>query len=199
MYPTIVLASTSRYRRALLDSLGLEYVATSPRFEELPDSQLNAAQIAVAFARGKAESLLADHPNALIIGADQTAELNGKILGKPGSVERAVEQLVELSGRTHRLNTAVALLNATKRTIDHRLLVHEMKMRALSREQIEAYVARDMPIDCAGAYKVESLGSTLFEEMRGVDHTAIVGLPITAVVDLFHRAGFDLLTRLLAS
>jgi septum formation protein len=194
----IVLASTSRYRRALLDALGLEYLAKSPRFEELARSELTAAETAVAFARGKAESLRSDHPDAWIIGADQTAELDGQILGKPGTPERAVEQLARLAGRVHRLNTAVALADPSSGSVAHRLVVHEMSMRRLSRAQIEAYVARDLPIDCAGSYKVESLGVALFEEMRGTDHTAIVGLPITALTDLLAAAGFDLLTRVLS-
>lgn len=200
MNRTIVLASTSKYRRALLDSLGLDYVAKSPRFEETPVPGLDAEATAIRFAIKKAESLRTEHPDALILGADQTIGLEGRILGKPGSVERAVEQLLELSGRTHHLYTAVALLDAARpgAQAEHRLVTHEMKMRALSRSQLEAYVARDQPMDCAGAYKVESLGVLLFEEMRGPDHTAIVGLPISAVADLFHSAGFDLLTRILS-
>lgn len=189
----IVLASTSKYRRALLDTIGLEYSARSPHFDELPVPGLNARETALLFAKKKAESLAAELPDALIIGADQTVEIDGRILGKPGSKERAVEQLMSLSGRTHRLNTAVALCDAARGTTDQRVMVHQMKMRSLSRSDFEGYVERDQPIDCAGAYKIEALGIALFEEMRGVDHTAIVGLPITLVIDLLARAGFDLL------
>src|SRR5262249_23979702 len=102
----IILASTSRYRRALLDALGLDYSALSPRFEEDHSLVLSPEALVIHFARRKAESLVADHPDAFIIGADQTAEIDGKILTKPGTAERAVEQLLMLSGRTHRLLTA---------------------------------------------------------------------------------------------
>lgn len=194
----IVLASTSRYRRALLDNLGLTYVASKPRFDEVAIPGMSAAETAVAFAVGKAQSLKDDHPDALILGADQTVDLDGAILGKPGTPAAAAAQLAALSGRTHRLHTASALFDARRGTIAHSLVTHEMKMRNLSRSQIESYVARDQPMDCAGAYKVESLGILLFEEMRGPDHTAIVGLPITQVADLFLSAGFDLITALLS-
>jgi septum formation protein len=193
--PSVILASTSKYRRALLDSLGLSYVAKKPSFDENAIPGKSAAETAVLFAIGKAQSLVAEYPDALIIGADQTVGLGEQILGKPGTAERAVDQLMELSGRTHHLHTAVALAHGT--TVHHRLITHAMTMRACTREQAEAYVARDQPIDCAGAYKIESLGILLFEEMRGPDHTAIVGLPITALGDLFHSLGFDLFSLLL--
>jgi septum formation protein len=191
----IVLASTSRYRRALLDALGLRYLAEAPQFEEDHALALDPEALVVHFARMKAESLAASHPDALIIGSDQLAELDGRILTKPGSEARAVEQLLELAGRTHRLLTAVALHDPRERSTDDALVIHQMTMRPLTRALAEAYVAHDRPIDCAGAYKVEALGVALFSEMRGPDHTAIVGLPLTRVAELLRRAGVDLLTE----
>lgn len=191
-----VLASTSRHRRALLDQLGLEYVARAPHFDEDHTLPLSPEALVVAFARGKAESLAAEFPDLPIVGGDQVAELDGAILTKPGTRERAIEQLSTLSGRTHRLLTALAVHDPSRKVTEHALVVHEMKMRPLSRSAIEGYVDRDRPLDCAGAYKVEAFGVLLFEEMRGIDHTAIVGLPITTLATLLARSGVDLLGTL---
>jgi 7-methyl-GTP pyrophosphatase len=193
----IILASTSGYRRALLDALGLEYTALPPRFEEDHTIELSPDDLVVEFARRKAESLLPDHPGALIVGADQVAEIDGQILTKPGTEARAVAQLLLLSGRTHRLLTATALAGLPGGVTAHRLVVHEMKMRPLTRDQAEAYVARDRPLDCAGAYRIEATGPLLFESMAGADHTAIVGLAITSLADLLREAGVDVLGRVL--
>lgn len=195
MTAPIVLASTSRYRRAILDTLGLAYEALAPNFIENHSLPLPPAALVAFMARGKAESLAEHRPGTLILGSDQAVELDGEVLGKPGTSERAVEQLLTLAGRTHRLLTAVALHDTRSGTTTERLVIHEMQMRPLTRALAEAYVGRDRPLDCAGSYKVEALGATLFEEMRGTDHTAIVGLPITAVAALLADAGVDLLER----
>jgi septum formation protein len=191
----LVLASTSRHRRAQLDALGIEYVAAAPSYEEDHTRALSPDDMAIAFARGKAESLARTHPDALIVGADQTVatEAGNDPLVKPETPERAVEQLLALAGRTHRLCSAIALHDAARGTTTHRLVVHHMTMRALTRELAEAYVARDRPLDCVGSYRIEALGALLFTEMRGDDHTAIVGLPIAAMSSLLAEAGFDVL------
>lgn len=185
----LVLASTSRYRRALLDAAGVRYEAISPPFHEDHTRALSPEEMVVAFARGKAESLSAD--DAVVIGADQIPELDGRILTKPGSHEAAIEQLAALAGRTHRLLTAVAVHGAGR--TEASLVTHRMTMRALTRAQIAAYVERDRPYDCAGAYKVEAAGALLFEAMEGADHTAIVGLPLTALATLLATFGVSLL------
>jgi septum formation protein len=190
--PLIVLASTSRHRRALLESVGIPHTAVSPDFDEDHALPLTPEQLVVTFARGKAESLGARHPKSLIVGGDQAVELDGRVLTKPGTRERAIEQLGHLAGRTHRLLTAIALHDPARARTEHRLVIHEMRMRRLSRAIIEAYVDRESPLDCAGAFKIESLGVLLFEEMRGPDHTAIVGLPLAALGDLLLEAGVDL-------
>lgn len=189
----LVLASTSRYRRALLDAAGIAHEAVAPPFDEDHDRGLPPDELVVAFARGKAESLARARPDALIIGADQIPEIDGTILTKPGHAAGAIEQLARLSGRVHRLLTAVAIHDPTSGRTAHRVVVHAMRMRPLSRAQIEAYVARDAPFDCAGAYKVEAAGALLFEAMDGPDHTAIVGLPLTALASLLAEHGVDLL------
>lgn len=192
----LVLASTSKYRRALLDAAGVAHVAVAPTFVEDYDGSLaplSPGELALAFARGKAECLAADHPDALIVGADQVPAVDARVLGKPGTREAAVAQLLALQGRTHSLHTAVAVHDPRAGITRARLVTHEMTMRSLTRAQAEAYVEHDAPLDCAGAYRVEARGALLFESMRGDDHTAIVGLPLTALAAILRELGHDLL------
>jgi septum formation protein len=190
---TLVLGSTSKYRRALLDAAGVRYVAAAPPFEERHDEGFAPDALAVTLAIGKARSLGGLHPDALIVGADQVPAIDGRVLGKPGTRDAAVLQLLSLQGRTHELHTAVAVLDARSGQLRSRLMTHLMTMRSLSRAQAEAYVDHDAPLDCAGAYRVEARGALLFESMRGDDHTAIVGLPLTALATLLRELGHDLL------
>ena len=196
---TLVLASTSPYRRKLLQDWGLPHEAAAPQFVEDHDVDLPPSELVRSFARQKAVSLASLHPEALILGSDQIVEMDGVILNKPGTTEAAVSQLMRLQGRTHRLQTAVALHDAKLRKTWEECVEVQMRMRPLTEELAALYVARDNPIDCAGSYKVESVGAALFEGMEGVDHTAIIGLPITAVSRLLQRAGEDLLERILKS
>ncbi|HEU4537147.1 MAG TPA: nucleoside triphosphate pyrophosphatase, partial [Polyangiaceae bacterium] len=184
MIRPLVLASTSRYRRAQLEALGVEHLAVASGFDEDHGLGLAPDAMVVQFARGKAEAVAREHPSALIIGSDQAPELGGRALTKPGTRGAAVEQLLALAGRTHRLLTAVALHDAAAGRTEHRLVVHEMTMRPLTRELAEAYVARDEPLDCAGAYRIEGAGLLLFEAAAGNDHSAIVGLPLLALGEL---------------
>lgn len=189
----LILASTSRYRRALLEQLGLPFEALPPQYEEEHDLALPPEELVVELARRKARSLAATCPDALILGSDQLAELDGAILGKPGTRERAVAQLLRMQGRTHRLLTGVALHDAARGVTETALAVHVMRMRPLTPPQAEAYVRADEPVDCAGSYKVESRGIALFEAMEGDDHTGIVGLPLTRVVNLLLQRGLPVL------
>lgn len=193
--PRIVLASTSRYRRELISRLGLAIECIAPPFdEEAAKDALGAidpAHLVIELARGKAASLTAQHPGAIVIGADQVAEIDGVVLGKPGTPERACEQLARMAGREHRLITGVAMVCDAR--IETALDVHRLQMRALSTEAIAAYVQRDAPLDCAGSYRVESLGIALFESLRGEDFTAIIGLPLTQIVRLLGRFGVEVL------
>lgn len=126
-----------------------------------------------------------------MLGSDQVASIDGAILGKPGTAERAVEQLMLLQGRTHRLLCGVALLDGRDGGLHTALDVHEVTLRPLREAQVRDYVARDQPLACAGSYKLESLGVTLFERVRGDDYTGVIGLPLTAVVRLLGRVGVD--------
>jgi len=196
----LILASTSPYRRALMERLGLPFRCVAPRFEErVGRAGEDPGNLVVHNALGKALSILDAHPGSLIVGSDQVAECAGEILPKPGSAPRAVEQLLRLSGREHRLLTGVAVVQAPRadapppgelpgRTA---LVVNHLRLRELSRAEAETYVRRESPLNCAGAYKSEGLGIVLFEHLRGDDPTAIVGLPLIALGRLLRAFGCD--------
>ncbi len=185
----IVLASTSPYRRELLQRLGLEFLAVAPDCDEdrLKGRGLAAEELVTRLAREKAESVAAAHPDAVIIGSDQAAELDGEILGKPGTAAGARRQLRQLRDREHRLLTALCVLDARTGQRAEDLDIHRLRLRALSDGQIARYVDADDPVDCAGSYKIEGLGIALFDRVLGSDFTAVIGLPLTRVVALLHR------------
>jgi septum formation protein len=191
--PPIVLASTSRYRRELLARLGLPFESVAPLFDEEAEKArlagLDEEALSLALARGKAVSVARVRPEAIVIGSDQIAVIDGERLDKPGSVERASLQLARLAGRTHRLVTSTVIARGAK-VLEH-VDVHALTMRALTAAQIADYVARDRPLDCAGSYKSESLGIALFERIEGEDATAVVGLPLTAVTRMLAALGVD--------
>ena len=180
MYP-IVLASTSPYRRALLERLGLAFTPLAPACDEeaLKDPALAPQALAETLAAAKATSLVAEQGEAIVIGSDQLVDLDGEVLGKPGSPEAAAAQLRRMRGRSHRLITAMALAHpdGLRRHTD----VTTLTMRELDDAAIERYVAADRPLDCAGAYKLEARGIALFERIESEDHSAITGLPLIAL------------------
>jgi len=190
----LVLASTSPYRRELLGRLGLEFTAVAPDCDEdrLKDQGLPAEALVIRLAREKAASVARSYPDAVIIGSDQAAEVDGEILGKPGTPESARRQLRRLAGREHRLLTALCLLDARTGERAEELDIHRLRLRRLTEAQIARYVAADDPVDCAGAYKIEGLGIALFESVRGTDFTAVIGLPLTRVVAGLHRLGIEI-------
>lgn len=183
----LVLASTSTYRRDLLSRLGVDFQAVAPDYEEEYDLDLPPEKLVVELAIRKAKSLAGRHPEALIIGSDQVAELDGRILLKPGTIERAQAQLKDLSGKTHRLLTGLAVFEPATARLETVLDVHHMTLRELKDDEIAAFVEAEKPVDCAGAYKVEGPGIGLFESMRGDDYTGIIGLPLTKLVMLLKR------------
>ncbi len=188
----LVLASTSRYRRGLIERLGVPFEAIAPNVDEravlLPPKAL-----AAALSGAKAEAVAAVVPDALIIGSDQVPSIDGEALEKPGTPERAEVQLRRLAGRTHELITGVCVLDAATGERREHLDVHRITLRPLTAAQIAAYVARDEPLDCAGAYKVESLGISLMASIEGEDFTAITGLPLIAVTRMLAELGLDVL------
>jgi septum formation protein len=191
----LILASTSRHRRALLHQAGLGHLTcVAPRCDENVDGlEISPSEQVALLARRKAESVGVAYPGALIIGSDQVVELDGEVLGKPGSAERAVEQLARLSGRSHRLLTGLCVHEPSTGRSEVAVSEHVMSMWPFTREQLRRYVELDQPLDCAGSYRVESAGVTLFESMRGEDYTAIVGLPMCLLARLLTLFGVTLL------
>ncbi|MEZ5977801.1 MAG: nucleoside triphosphate pyrophosphatase [Planctomycetota bacterium] len=185
----LVLASTSTYRRDLLARLGLPFEQRAPRVDEdaWKAKGLAPRDLAAALAREKARAVAAELPGATVIGSDQVCALGDLVLDKPGSEERAREQLARLAGRTHELLTAVCVLGPDGEW-EH-LDVATLAVRALDAEQVARYVAADRPLDCAGSYKLESRGIALFESLACADHTAIVGLPLVALANELVRRG----------
>jgi septum formation protein len=191
MSGSLVLASESSYRRALVDRLGLPYSAQAHRLDERALAMEGSlAEHALALATAKAESLAPLQPAAHIIASDQIAEIEGEVLHKPETRERAIEQLQKLQGRRHRLLTAVALRSPAGQT-STALDEHWMHMRPLSVDEIQRYVDSDSPLDCCGSYKIESLGIALFSSIEGQDFTAITGLPLIALSQMLRGAGFS--------
>jgi septum formation protein len=187
--PSLVLASTSRYRRELLARLGVPFRAVAPACDEESLKRPGEAprERAERLALAKAESLRELEPGAILLGSDQAATLDGAILDKPGTRARAAEQLRRLSGRTHELVTAVVLVHpgGVARHTD----VTRLSMRALDDAAIDRYLDADEPFDCAGSYKFEARGVALFEQVATKDPTAIVGLPLIAVTTLLRDLG----------
>lgn len=186
----LVLASTSTYRRALLERLGIPFHCEPPRIDEDDFKQGEATPrvLAELLARAKAESLVGEFPEATIIGSDQVANLDGEILGKPGSHQEAIALLSRLAGRSHQLITALAVHHGGEYWTHTD--VTTLRMRPLDRDQIGRYLRADTPMDCAGAYKLEARGITLFERIETEDYTAIVGLPLIALTNLLKRLGY---------
>jgi septum formation protein len=189
----LVLASTSTYRRGLLARLGLPFDAVAPVDVDERAHDLAPRELVQTLARLKADSVAKDYPNAIVIGSDQVAVLDGEILTKPGTEARAVAQLLAMSGREHQLLTAVYAVNTASAEYREHLDTHRICLRDLSRAEIEDYVAREQPLDCAGSYKVEGLGVALMERIDGRDATAIVGLPLIAVAGMLRALGLSIL------
>jgi septum formation protein len=193
----IILASTSRYRRELVTRLGVPIEAMASPYDEeaakLAHAHLPLEELVVLLAHGKARALAAEHPDALVIGSDQMGDLDGTRLGKPHTFEAACAQLASMAGRAHRLHTAVAVHHGASGRVETALDTHHLVMRPLSTAEIERYVRADDPVDCAGSYRVESLGIALFERVTGDDFTAVIGLPLTKTVSLLGRFGVGVL------
>jgi MAF protein len=192
----LVLASTSPFRRAQLEQLRVAFRAVDPQLDERPFKQAGHAsrQLVCTIAEAKARAVAAQFPTAIIIAADQCATIDGDILGKPGSVERAQSQLRRLAGRSHELITGLCVLDATTGRLVTHVDKHVLTMRALTQEQIRRYVEIDEPLGCAGAYKIESVGIALFSRVEGSDPSAIVGMPLMRLAAILQELGVDVLT-----
>ncbi len=190
----LVLASTSRYRRELLARITPDFRVAAPKVDETPQANEVPAALAARLAETKARAVAIVCPGALIIGSDQVADLDGTLLGKPGSVEAAHAQLAASSGREVAFHTAICLFDARTAPIRvHKALdTTQVLFRTLGAEEIVRYVAREMPLDCAGSFKSEGLGIVLFERIDSADPTALIGLPLIALCRLLREAGVAL-------
>ncbi len=186
----LILASTSPYRRSLLERLRISFSTMDPDIDEtlLPDE--SAVQRASRLAQCKCEAL--SNADALIIGSDQVACLGGEILRKPGSADSAIAQLMRCSEQTLVFWTAVSVRSTVTGQCRQRLVPSEVQMRSLTLQEVKHYVAADNPLDCAGSFKWESLGITLFQRIKTEDPTALEGLPLIALCDLLRFQGLSL-------
>lgn len=190
--PRLILASTSAYRRELLSRLQLEFDTARPEVDEQAKPGETPSALASRLAAEKAAAVAARLPEALVIGSDQVADIEGEALGKPGTRERARAraQLTTMSGRTVRFHTAVSLIGPEREL--HALDLTEVQLRTLTAAEIERYLDAEPALDCAGSFKCEGLGISLFDAIRSADPTALVGLPLIALARLLRQAGFQL-------
>jgi septum formation protein len=189
----IILASTSPFRRELLGRLGLPFEAASPEADESAVPGESPERLVQRLAEAKARAVAAAHADALIIGSDQVAVIDGEILGKPGTHEAAVDQLSRASGRRVTFLTGLCLLDAAEGTCQVDLVPFSVLFRKLTEHQIEAYLRREQPYNCAGSFKSEGLGITLFRRLDGDDPNALIGLPLIRLVDMLATAGVEVL------
>jgi 7-methyl-GTP pyrophosphatase len=188
---TLLLASTSPFRRVLLARLGLPFETTAPQVDESPLPQEAPQDLVTRLAEAKARAGARAYPDALVIGSDQVACIDGEVLGKPGDRERAVAQLERAAGRRVQLYTGLCLLDAMSGGSQVACVPFRVHFRPLTRKQIEAYVDRERPFDCAGSFKSEGLGAALFERIDSSDPTALIGLPLIWLARALRGLGVD--------
>lgn len=190
---SLVLASSSPFRREILDKLGLPYRCKKPDIDETPLPGELPQDLVARLAREKAMAVAPLFPKGLIIGSDQVAVLDGEIIGKPGTHERAVEQLSRFSGRHLTFLTSLALFNTITQQCQLEVVPFEVHFRQLSRAMIEAYLTREQPYNCAGSFKSEGLGIVLFERLSGEDPNTLIGLPLIRLVRMLEAEGIEVL------
>lgn len=189
--PQLVLASTSSYRRALLEKLQLPFITAIPQTDETPMPNEAADILVQRLACSKARSLAERYPQHLIIGSDQVCVIDGKITGKPHTYENAVKQLQQASGRCVTFYTGLALLDSTNNRINGICETFDVYFRTLTDAEIDGYLTREQPWNCAGSFKSEGLGITLFERLTGRDPNTLVGLPLIALTQMLIEQGVN--------
>lgn len=188
----IILASTSVYRRELLGRLLPNFRCVAPDVDEhkFHLAHMSPEEIAVRLAYEKSNAVATRFPDAIVIGSDQLVDLDQKILGKPGTEPAAIMQLMSMSGRSHRLLTAVCIIGPHKQV--EFVNTTSLTMRSLQMSEAERYVSRDQPLDCAGSYRIESLGISLFDKIDTEDFTAIMGLPLMQLAVVLRNFGAEI-------
>ncbi|KRU93859.1 Maf family protein [Pseudomonas aeruginosa] len=190
--PSLILASSSPYRRELLTRLRLPFECASPDIDESHRPGESAEQLVRRLSASKAEALAGHYPQHLIIGSDQVAVLDDNILGKPHTVERAVQQLLDASGRSVTFLTGLALLDSRNRYMQVDCIPFTVHFRQLDEARIRRYVEAERPLDCAGSFKAEGLGVSLFRATEGEDSSSLVGLPLIRLVDMLLAEGVEI-------
>jgi septum formation protein len=186
--PPLILASTSRYRRELLQRLRIPFEVISPNVDETPLTGESTLDLALRLANAKAAAVAKEHPHAWVIGSDQVADLHGAAIGKPGNFERALAQLQLMRGQAITFHTALCLMKGAQQTTLN--VPTEVTFRKLSDEVLKSYLLAEEPYDCAGSAKSEGLGISLLESIKSDDPTALIGLPLIALTGLLRDAGF---------
>jgi len=187
----LVLGSTSSYRRALLARLGIPFEVAAPGVDEAALTGESPAATALRLSEAKARAVAARYPDAVVIGSDQVADCDGRAIGKPGDRGTAIRSLTELSGRTVVFHTGVALVDAASGRCQREIVAVTSVFRTLTMSEIETYLDREAPYDCAGAVKSEALGIVLFDSITSSDPTALIGLPLIVLSRMLRNEGID--------
>ena len=190
----LLLASSSSYRKSLLERLHLPFRQASPNIDETPHYGENAKDLVLRLSKDKAIALADNHPDTLIIASDQIATLGNRILGKPGTEAKAIEQLYSCRGQQVTFHTGLCLLNTQTGKSQLDCIEFRVWFRNLTIQQIEQYIKKEQPLDCAGSFKCEGLGVALFERMAGDDPNSLIGLPLISLTGMLMNEGVDILT-----
>jgi MAF protein len=192
----LILASTSTYRASILKKIGLPFTAVAPTCDETPLAGETAAQLVLRLASNKAQSCSPSNQQdqALIIGSDQVCVIDDQIIGKPHTHQRAVQQLQRQSGRSITFYTGLAIYNQRTGLTQTKLDSFVVHFRDLSQQQIEYYVATEQPFNCAGSFKSEGFGISLFHSLEGKDPNTLIGLPLIDLIEMLHSLGVDVLS-----
>lgn len=187
----LVLASSSPYRRTLLDKLQLPYRCHSPDIDESPLPGETPQQLVMRLAEKKARAVATIYPDAIIIGSDQVAVINENIIGKPGNRENAIQQLQQASGKRVTFLTGLTVLNTSNNSIQTETIPFHVHFRLLNKQMIENYIDKESPLDCAGSFKSEGLGIVLFEKLEGDDPNALIGLPLIRLTSMLSHCNIS--------
>lgn len=189
----LILASSSPYRKALLERLRIPFDTVAPKVDETPQENEGPQALVERLAIAKAQTVAATHTDSLVIGSDQVAVHNDEIVGKPRDHDHAVEQLRSASGNTITLYTGLALINSSNGNVQSEVVPYRVVFRELSEEVIEAYLKKEQPYDCAGSVKAEGLGVALLERYEGDDPNTLIGLPLIRLVHMLEAEGVSIL------
>lgn len=189
----IILASSSKYRKELLSRILNDFECISPDIDETPFPNEEPMALVKRLAKEKALEVANDYPEAIVIGSDQICVLEGDILGKPGSKENAIKQLTACSGKTVFFYTSLCVTKGTDEPKEISVVTTKVIFKELTQRQIQNYIERENPIDCAGSFKCEGLGIVLFEAIESNDPTALIGLPLIQVNQRLEKLGFNII------